>query len=241
MYSELASWFHLLTAPEDYREEAAYYCRVLEEASRIPLKEVLEMGSGGGNNASHMKSRFALTLTDLSDEMLALSRQINPECEHLQGDMRDMRLNRTFDAVFIHDAISYMATADDLAAAMRTASVHCRPGGAVLFCPDYIRESFSENTGHGGRSAGDRGLRYLEWTFDPDPHDTRYVVHYAYILKEGHKVSYRTDVHELGLFGTGGWLALMRQAGFADARPVHYPDRNEYPTPVFAGFKAATS
>ena len=66
---------------------------------------LLELGSGGGNNASHLKARFNCTLTDISPDMLALSRTLNPECEHLEGDMRTLRLGRTFDVVFIHDAI----------------------------------------------------------------------------------------------------------------------------------------
>ena len=36
-----------------------------------------------------------MTLVDLSEEMLAVSRELNPECEHLQGDMRTLRLGRT--------------------------------------------------------------------------------------------------------------------------------------------------
>jgi len=42
--------------------------------------------------------------------MLELSRTINPEAEHILGDMRTLRLGRTFDAVLIHDAICYMTT-----------------------------------------------------------------------------------------------------------------------------------
>jgi hypothetical protein len=40
-----------------------------------------------------------MTLVDLSEEMLVVSRQLNPECQHHQGDMRTVRLGRTFDAV----------------------------------------------------------------------------------------------------------------------------------------------
>ena len=40
--------------------------------------------------------------------MLELSRTLNPDCEHLEGDMRTLRLGRTFDAVLIHDAVMYM-------------------------------------------------------------------------------------------------------------------------------------
>lgn len=89
-----------------------------------------------------MKRRFPrLLLTDVSDAMLAVSRARNPECEHRVGDMRTLRVGRTFDAVFVHDAVCYMTTEADLPSAMETAWIHCRPGGA-LFAPDYARENF---------------------------------------------------------------------------------------------------
>ena len=74
LYGELAPWFHLLTRPEDYAEEAAYSRKVLGEACDPPPRTVLELGSGGGNNASHMKAWFEMTLSDLSPRMLEVSR-----------------------------------------------------------------------------------------------------------------------------------------------------------------------
>ena len=132
LYNDLADWFHLLTAPAEYAEEAAFYSQHLMEECDRPPETVLELGSGGGNNASHMKAHFQMTLTDLSPGMLDLSRSINPECEHIQGDMRTLRLGREFDAVFVHDAVVYMTTETDLKAAIVTAFIHCRRGGAAL-------------------------------------------------------------------------------------------------------------
>src|SRR5262245_15324138 len=43
----------------------------------------------------------------------ALAVKLNPECEHIVGDMRSMQLDRTFDVVFIHDAIAYMTNESD--------------------------------------------------------------------------------------------------------------------------------
>ena len=93
MYGELAEWFHLLSPPQEYAEEAADYASFLVDACP-DATTLLELGSGGGNTASYLKRRFACTLTDLSPEMLALSSGINPECEHIHGHMRTMRLGR---------------------------------------------------------------------------------------------------------------------------------------------------
>ena len=46
---------------------------------------------------------------------------------------RTLRLGRTFDAVFAHDAIAYMTSEDDLEAVLRTAYVHIEPPGLGLF------------------------------------------------------------------------------------------------------------
>jgi hypothetical protein len=149
--------------------------------------------------------------------VLELSRTINPECEHVLGDMRTLRLGRTFDAVFVHDAIMYMTTEADLRSAIETAAVHVSPGGVVLLVPDTVHETYAPGVDHGGHDddGGDgRALRFLEWTYDPDPDDTTYEVDFAVILHEP-DASPRVvhDHHTYGLFSRGVWLRLLSQAG----------------------------
>lgn len=215
LYHQLASWWQLLSAPADYAEEATFYAQVLRESGDAPARTLLELGSGGGNNAWHMKNHFQSTLVELSPGMLEHSRALNPDCEHIQGDMRTVRLGRLFDRVFIHDAICYMTTEDDLRAALTTAFVHCRPGGVALFAPDHVAERFHPSTDHGGHDGADRSLRYLEWTWDPDPHDTTYVVDYAYLLREGQTTRVEHDRHIEGLFPRATWLRLLTEVGFS--------------------------
>jgi SAM-dependent methyltransferase len=216
LYEELAEWWPLLSAPADYKEEALFFARLLNEECNPAPRTVLELGSGGGNNAFHLKSKFKLTLADLSPQMIAVSRKLNPECEHLEGDMRTMNLGRTFDAVFVHDAIAYMTSADDLGAAIRTAYRHCRAGGVALFVPDCVRETFVAETKHGGHDGDDgRGLRYLEWTFDPDPSDTTYRTDFAILLRDRRgETRVVHDSHIEGIFPRAEWMRLMREAGF---------------------------
>jgi hypothetical protein len=138
--------------------------------------------------------------------------------------MRTARLDRRFDAVFIHDAIDYMVTLDDLRAAMTTAYEHLRPDGIVLLCPDHLRDTFVPSTDHGGNDAGDRGLRYLEWTWDPDPSDTTYTVDLAYLLREGEQVRAVHDRHLCGLFTRAEWLQTLAEAGFRSAEVQPGPE-----------------
>jgi SAM-dependent methyltransferase len=214
LYGELATWWPLLSAPEDYAEEAEMFRSVLTGACAAPPRSVLELGSGGGNNASYLKAHLEMTLVDLSPKMLAVSRALNPECEHVQGDMRSVRIGRTFDAVFVHDAVCYMTTRADLRRAVGTAYEHCEPGGVALFVPDYLRETFEPATEHGGGDGERRSLRYLAWVWDPDPNDTTYVVDYAYLLREDGETRVLHDRHIEGLFTRDEWLRCLAEAGF---------------------------
>ena len=169
LYSDLAAWWPLFSPPSHYAEEAADLLPSLLAATDTP-RTLLELGSGGGSLAYHFKHRLQLTLSDRSPEMLAISRGVNPECEHVAGDMRTLELGRQFDLVFIHDAIMYLTDAASVRAALATASRHCRPGGGLVVVPDCVRETFEPGTETGGEDGPDgRGLRYLEWDWDPDP------------------------------------------------------------------------
>jgi SAM-dependent methyltransferase len=226
LYDDLAAWWPLLSSPDDYATEAEFYWQCITEASRIPVRTMLELGSGGGNNASHLKAHCELTLVDLSPAMLRVSRSLNPECEHVHGDTREVRLGRVFDAVFIHDAIAYMLSEDDLARAIETAWVHLKPDGVALFCPDHVTETFKPGTSHGGSDRMLRSLRYLEWVHAPAQGETLVTTDFAYILqdKDGIRVEY--DRHVTGLFPRATWLRLLQARGFTVTIREHVEPRD---------------
>lgn len=229
LYNELIPWYRLIDPPEDHRDEAAAYEGALERA--VPTAEtLLDLGSGGGHNAVHLKRRFRCTLTDLSERMLALSRELNPDCEHLQGDMRTLRLGRTFDVVLVHDAVMYMTTEEDLFAAVTTAFVHTRPGGAAVFAPDCLRDTFSEQSNLIEAEDGTRAIRGVEWSWDPDPYDSVMSVEYAFLLRDGKDVRAVHDRHTEGLFAKATWERLITSAGFdveTFGRPSDYGDLDQ--------------
>jgi SAM-dependent methyltransferase len=211
LYTELAEFWPQMSGPEEFKHEAALFKRVLTKSIKPAPRTLLELGGGSGFVASHLKSRFKMTLVDLSPRMLAISRGLNPELEHLEGDIRTLRLRRTFDAVFVHDSIAHMLTQKDLKAAIRTAFVHCRPGGTALFVPDETRESFVPAADHGGQG----NLRYVQWTTDPNPRDTTILVDFGILIRDEHgeaRVVHERQNH--GLFARAVWLRLLRDVGF---------------------------
>ena len=146
--------------------------------------------------------------------MLDVGRRLNPECEHVEGDMRTLRVGRTFDAVFVHDAVSCITEENDLRAVVETAYAHLRPGGAALFVPDWVRETFVPSTTHGGNDGEGRALRFVECDWDPDPNDTTYVAGFAYLLRDTDgSVRVEHDRHVMGLFPRTVWIQILETPG----------------------------
>ncbi len=223
LYGELAGWWPLISPVGEYAAEAGYLAAVLRSAP-AGVRDLLDLGSGGGHVAAHLRQALPLapTLVDLSAQMLAVSRQLTPGCAHVQGDMRTLRLGRQFDAVLVHDAIDYVTTVAGLEQVIATAFAHCRPGGLAVFVPDYTAETFEGGTGGGG-SADESGRQgsFREWAWDPDPDDECIQVDYEFVLREADgSARVVHESHRLGAFRHGTWLRLLAAAGFQPAGTV---------------------
>ncbi len=220
LYTDLTGWYLLLDPTEDHHEEATVFAAALRSAVVGDCATLLELGAGAGNNAHFLRDSFACTLVDASPDMLALSAARLPDCAHLLGDMRTLRLDRLFDAVLIHDALSYLCASADLDATARTEAVHLRPGGAAVLSPDCVRESFVETCDLHAADDGDRALRTMEWAFDPDPSDSEFRTDYSFALRRGAKVEVVHDHHRCGLFSVAEWVACLQGAGLiVELRP----------------------
>ncbi len=236
IYHELANWWPLISPTAEYEQEAAYLSVLLSSAcdQARPVRTLLDLGSGGGHVAVHLKDKFTLTLVDVSDDMLAVSRELNPECVHARGDMRTIRLGRQFDAVLVHDAIDYITTQGDLLQVARTAFAHCRPGGIALFVPDYVAETFREFTGGGGGdtdSAGRLGS-FRERTWDPDPSDDWVQAEYEFSLRSADgTVQVIREAHRLSAFSRATWSRVLPEAGFEPDPSWTQPPPARQPAP----------
>lgn len=219
LYAGLAVWWPLFSRPEDYGEEAAWILSALLEARGKRPEQMLELGAGGGNVASHLTRQVRMTLNDISPAMLEVSRRLNKNAEHHEGDMRNLRLSKTFDAVMIHDAVMYITDAKDLVAVLTTARAHLEEDGVLIVLPDHVAETFEPRVQSGGHDAGDRsgrGLRYLAWAHAPKPGTTTYDLDFAIMLRlaDG-SVEVFHDRHRLGIFPRDTWREAFTSAGFS--------------------------
>ena len=219
LYGELAYLWPIISPPGEYLEEAEVWRQAIRDKLGQGRHRVLELGVGGGHNLSHLTGDFQATAVDLSPQMLDLSRMLNPGVEHQLGDMRTLRLGETFDAVLIHDAITYMLTEHDLAATFETAKSHIRAGGLLIAAPDWVRENFRAPMvfhweRNGVINGSDIQVTVQEYLHDPDTSDTEIESVYTYTIVEDGQQRVEQDTHTTGLFPMATWTRLLREAGF---------------------------
>lgn len=223
MYHDLAYLWPVVSPPEEYAVEAWHLREIIRTRLGPGRHALLELGVGGGHILSHLTRDFQATAVDLSESMLAISRQLNPSVPHHLGDMRSVRLEQTFDVVLIHDAINYMLTESDLQAAFETAKAHLRPGGVLVAAPDLLKETFAgPSVQHWTQPRDDLEVTLIEYLDDPDPLDTTVESIFFYVIKEQGKLRVEQDRHISGLFPRTTWLRLMSDTGFL-AEEAHYP------------------
>jgi SAM-dependent methyltransferase len=225
LYTTLASWYPLLTPLENYEEEATTFRKILLDAlgERPPGHRwsLLELGAGAGHNAHFFQGDFDLVLTDLSPDMLRLAARSCPGARLVPGDMRSLRLETTFDAVFVHDAVSYLRRPEELDAMLTTAAAHLRPGGVLVVAPDYVAETFAPEYEEDSVDEGERSFRYHAWVNPAD--DEGYSVDYVYITRVGNQPpQVHQERHLEGLFSRSSWEQALRRAGFSRLPPQHW-------------------
>ena len=234
LYADLAWTWPIVSPAEHYVEEAEDFCRAIRDYAQIEVKTLLDLGCGGGHNDHLLKSHFEVTGVDMSEAMLSLARRLNPGVTYLAGDMRTVRLGKTFDAITIADAIIYMLTEDDLRAAFETAFAHLKPGGVFCTYADELKETFRQNTVRSSAHTRDGAeITLFEQFYDPDPEDTTYEMTFVYLIRRGGKLEIETDRHLAGLFSHDTWVRLMTDVGFE----VNVVEQEEFDAPMFVGVR----
>jgi SAM-dependent methyltransferase len=142
VFGNYAQYYDLLYQDKDYDGEARFIHKLIQ-AHAPKSRSILELGCGTANHALLLAKRgYQVHGVDMSEEMLqkAADRlaqappEIAAQIQLTQGDIRQVRVNQTFDVVLsLFHVISYQTTAQDLLAAFNTIKQHLNPGGVAIF------------------------------------------------------------------------------------------------------------
>ncbi len=138
VFGAYSRYYNLLYKDKDYAGETDYVLRLIEK-HHPGTGSILDLGCGTGKHDLLLAQKgYDVTGVDRSEEMLAEARANaqarSSRATFLQGDVRTVKLDKTFDAVIsLFHVMSYQATNEDLAAAFATVRAHLKPGGLFIF------------------------------------------------------------------------------------------------------------
>jgi len=140
VFGAYAKYYDLLYKDKDYNKEAAYIKRMINKFNP-ECKNILNLGCGTGKHDFIFADKgFDVTGIDLSEEMVQyandslLKRQSAGKLKFLQGDIREISLNRKFDAVIaLFHVMSYQNSNDDVLKTLINARKHLKKNGVLMF------------------------------------------------------------------------------------------------------------
>ena len=211
-YNELAWTDAILAPPETYQEEASFYLQILNKILKKDINKnpptMLHLGCGAGGHDYHFKKHFQITGIDISEGMLKIARETNPQVEYIHGDMRTVNLSRKFDVVIIPDSIMYMTTLNDLKTAINNVVRHLNTGGAFLTVT-HVREDFQNNNFAYSGEKEDTHITVFENNYIVS--ETTYEATVIYLIRQNGKLHIYHEVHALGLFPYNTWLNIFKE------------------------------
>jgi ubiquinone/menaquinone biosynthesis C-methylase UbiE len=224
-YTDLAWTESLVYPPTEGTKETELFIKLIKENSKTKPKTLLHVGCGSGIYDYNFKKHFKVTGLDISEKMLEIACERNPEVVYHLGDMRTAELGEKFDTVIIPESIGYMTTTADLKKAITCANKHLKPGGVLLICTN-IKETFKANNFVYTGEKGDIEIAIFENDYIPKDNDSIYEATIIYLIRNKGKLETCIDVHTLGLFDEKTWYSLLKEEGFEikEIKEEHFYD-----------------
>ena len=243
IYNDFAWIEHIIAPAQTYLEETDFYTEILKKLFKNNILKnpptILHLGCGAGGHDYHFKKHFQLTGVDISEGMLKIARETNPEIEYINGDMRTVNLNNQFDAVIIPDSIMYMSTISELKQAVSNAVRHLKPGGAFLVVT-HLKEDFQNN--NFAYTGEKEGIHITVFENNYIVSETTYEATIVYLIRQNNKLDIYNEIHTLGLFPYNDWLKIFKDNNLKidELQMDHLYDKylledGQYKLRIFAG------
>ncbi|MFZ1749163.1 MAG: class I SAM-dependent methyltransferase [Saprospiraceae bacterium] len=133
-FFDYSKYYNLLYKDKNYSQEVDYIDSLIKNFSPNTSR-LLDVGCGTGNHAKLMvKKGYSVHGVDLSEQMLAIANIDKSEATFSIGDIRNFKLEETFDAITsLFHVISYQTTNDDLMSSFHSVNKHLNKNGIFIF------------------------------------------------------------------------------------------------------------
>lgn len=230
-------------AAKDYLAECDVIERAFARFGDGRVHSIADFGCGTGSHAIPLARRgYDVVGVDRSDAMLAGARAKADGAERedgmgtlafRQGDLRDVTLGSTFDAVLMMFAVlGYQHTNQDVTRTLTNIKRHLRPGGLLVFDIWYGPAVLHDRPGKKSRempTAHGRIVRMASSEIDVLRHVCTVDIALT-VIEHDRVMSQETERHDVRFFFPQEIAALLELTGFRVCRLGAFPDFEQPPT-----------
>lgn len=212
MFSKTTRYYDKIYSLKDYHTEVQCLMAIIHENLRSGGNRLLDVACGTGGHIEYLKEHFDVEGLDISQELLEIARQKNPQVLFHQGDMTDFDLGRRFDVVTcLFSSIGYVKTLENAARAVACMTRHLVPGGILIIEPWFTPDTWHTPSVHAVFiDELDLKIARVNTSF-VDGRLSYFDLHYLIGTLEG--TEHFVERHELGLFEMDELRTVFAEAG----------------------------
>jgi SAM-dependent methyltransferase len=232
--ADYAAAYDALYEDKDYAAECDLVERVFQRFGGGRIERVLDLGCGTGGHAVPLAQRgYVAVGVDRSPGMLERARERGSAARFELGDVRELHLGETFDAVLMMFAVlGYQVTNSDAQAALHVARRHLSAGGLFFadlwYGPAVLAQRPAERvkvieTPRGQVIRAARGeLQTLR--------NVCTVAYHLWRIEDGRVCAESDERHAMRYFFAPELELLLARAGFELTRLGAFPDLETEPS-----------
>lgn len=135
VYQDYANYYDVLYGYKNYLRECDFLKKVFKKYKKEKSLSILDLGCGTGSHALILAGLgHNVTGVDLSAKMIRIARGKTKKVVFKQGDVRKLNIKKKFDVVLLmFNVIGYQTTDRDLLSVFKTAGLHLKEGGLLVF------------------------------------------------------------------------------------------------------------
>ncbi len=232
VFKKYSAVYDLLYKDKDYEKEALHIAEVLNKYGNGKIKKVLNLGCGTGRH-DHILAQMGYKMTgvDISEEMVKIAREVKRgevkserkdgsllTAHFLQGDIRNIILEESFDAVIsMFHVMSYQNSDEDMMAVFNNVYRHLNENGIFLFDCWYGPAVLAERPEKRVKKVENDELLVTRYA-KPEMHEDTHVVDVNYKIQVTEKTTGITETfhetHNMRYFSVNEIKKFAESAGF---------------------------
>lgn len=213
LYKKFARYYDRIYKKIDLHKESDFIKWAVEQHKTSPGNKLLDVACGTGRHASILKDGFDVLGVDINPEMLRLALEKLPEVSFMEGDMKELNLDKKFDVVIcMFSAMNYNISLEEFKRTLKNFNEHLNDGGVLIFDYGINKENWIEGL-VSVDTVVDDNLK-LARICQSHLEDGIFDANFVFLVKEEGKLDFDIDQHKLGVLGIEDVVDSMTDAGF---------------------------